>query len=360
MNKKISAILLICLCGMPTVALANAGTPLMWASMIHLVIGNAFIGILEGTLLAKIFSLKKVKTVGIIILANYFSAWLGGLFLGQAIVKHLPIDLNNAWFYFWLMVFITYCITLLLEFPFVVFCLRGDSKWLSKSLWGSLAIQSVSYTIIFGWYWAASGVSLFTQAQVVAPLSISLPRDVDLYFISSTDGNVYRMLINSSTQEKVFELHSVDHNDRLLFRPDSEKRWVLDARLSTSDPKIPKIVKIADFAPQNPTYISSGSEGTWSIFGQVPKLGNANASAWEFKAGFWPIEGLHGTKKSTAEKVHISFETPFVAWNVRNAVHLPTDKVLFQLGDDQICVYDPLKKQVALLARGRGPIVLLK
>jgi hypothetical protein len=168
------------------------------------------------------------------------------------------------------------------------------------------------------------------------------------------------MPINSSTQEKFFELHSVDHNDRLLFRPDSEKRWVLDARLSTSDPKIPKIVKIADFAPQNPTYISSGSEGTWSIFGQVPKLGNANASAWEFQAGFWPIEGLHGTNKSTAEKVHISFETPFVAWNVRNAVHLPSDKVLFQLGNDQICVYDPLKKQVALLTRGRGPIALIR
>lgn len=35
-----------------TVVLANAGTPLMWAGMLHLVIGNAIIGIAEGALLA--------------------------------------------------------------------------------------------------------------------------------------------------------------------------------------------------------------------------------------------------------------------------------------------------------------------
>jgi hypothetical protein len=47
-----------------------------------------------------------------------------------------------------------------------------------------------------------------------------------------------------------------------------------------------------------------------------------------------------------------------VAWAVRNAVHLPGDTVLLQLGDNQICLYDPEKKQIALVARGRGPIAV--
>jgi hypothetical protein len=58
--------------------------------------------------------------------------------------------------------------------------------------------------------------------------------------------------------------------------------------------------------------------------------------------------------------VSFSFETPFVAWSVRNATHLPSDRILFQLGDDQICVYDPEKKEIALLAEGRGPIAVMQ
>ena len=46
-------------------------------------------------------------------------------------------------------------------------------------------------------------------------------------------------------------------------------------------------------------------------------------------------------------------------WIVRLVTHLPTDQVLFQLGGDQICLYDPEKKQVALVARGRGPIAVI-
>jgi hypothetical protein len=34
-----------------TPALANAGTPLMWAGMLHLFVSNAFIGVMEGLLL---------------------------------------------------------------------------------------------------------------------------------------------------------------------------------------------------------------------------------------------------------------------------------------------------------------------
>ena len=91
----------------------------MWASMFHLAIGNLFIGLGEGMLLAFLFSLPKGKSVPVMILANHVSTWIGGLFLRAAIVRALPLDLNNGWKWFWVMVILTYGITLLLEWPFL-------------------------------------------------------------------------------------------------------------------------------------------------------------------------------------------------------------------------------------------------
>jgi hypothetical protein len=92
----------------------------------------------------------------------------------------------------------------------------------------------------------------------------------------------------------------------------------------------------------------------------VQALGSATNSQWEFWAGFWPMEGLGASQKATGKRLGFSYETPFGAWSVRNAVHLPNDKVLFQLGDDQICGFDPAQRRVALLWHGRGPVAVIE
>jgi hypothetical protein len=101
-------------------------------------------------------------------------------------------------------------------------------------------------------------------------------------------------------------------------------------------------------------------EDSWFNFGQAARLGTATNSQWEFWSGFWPIEGLRGMQTNTGTQVHLSFETPFGAWNIRNATLLPSDKVLFQMGQDQICIFDPAAKQVALVTKGRGPIAVME
>jgi hypothetical protein len=60
-NALLVLLLLVCL---PSRALANAGTPLMWASLLHLVFGNALLGVCEGILIARAFRLDAGKTVG--------------------------------------------------------------------------------------------------------------------------------------------------------------------------------------------------------------------------------------------------------------------------------------------------------
>ena len=63
--------------------------------------------------------------------------------------------------------------------------------------------------------------------------------------------------------------------------------------------------------------------------------------------------------KATRTRVHYSYETPFGAWTVRNAVQLPSNKLVFQLGHDQICAFDPQSRKVALLWHGRGPVPVI-
>ncbi len=352
----------------PQHASANAGTPLMWAGMIHLVIGNALIGLMEGLLLGWLFRLPRLKAIGAMIVANYASAWLGGLFIRGAVVAALPMDLTNGWMWFWVMVVMTFCLTLLLEWPFVAWFFRGARDWLRRSLRASLVVQGISYLFLFGWYWLASGTSLYTRMHTAPPTDLALPEATLVYFIDPADGNVYRRELAGGGLQKICELHSTDDNDRLFVRSSAtdSNRWDLMARLETLDHHHPRFVEVLTNMPFEaaPDWRSTYTEppdypGTWSNFGEVQALGSATKSRWQFWAGFWLIEGLRATHKATGERVSFSYETPFGAWTVRNAVHLPKDIALFQLGNDQICAFDPVSRCVALLWHGRGPVPVI-
>ena len=368
MKKSSSAFFLLCAVCFPLAAFADAGTPLIWASALHLVFGNAFVGVFEGTLLASFFGVRKRRAIGAMILANYFSAWVGGVFLNGCIVQALPLNLNNVRFFFWTMVVVTYLMTLVLEFPFVWLVFRGDPCRLGKAVRGSLLIQTVSYVVLFGVYWAASGTSLLSGTKIVQPSALALPAEVVLYFISSKDGNVYATGLAQLEPRQVAELRSTNRNDRLLVRVSAtdSNSWDLIALLVAEKRQEPMLVTIQkNFATEAApgwralTLGTSDEADTWFNFGPVGRLGSAKRSAWEFRSGFWPVSGLSGAQTNTGARAGFSFETPFGAWIVRNATLLPGDNVLFQFGNDQICAFDPLGRRIALVTQGRGPVAVL-
>ena len=94
----------------------------------HLLLGNAVIGVAEGLILAFLFRLKGAPCI-----ANHDRRQLL-LGLGWRRVPilrdhgALNLDLYNAWRWLWYMVAITYFFTLLLEWPFVVLCLRKTRR----------------------------------------------------------------------------------------------------------------------------------------------------------------------------------------------------------------------------------------
>ena len=334
-----------------------------------LAIGNLLIGVLEGWLLIRLFSVPSGKAIPTMIGANYFSAWIGGLFLRGAIVNSLPLDLNNGWRWFWLMVVMTFFITVLLEYPFVFWLLRGDSLRLRRSINASLSVQGVSYVLLFGWYWVAGNASLYTRANVVAPDVLNLPDDVVIYFISAEDGTAYRRGLRAGAESKVFDLQSKDGNDRLIVRPNASgsNRWDVVARLEGEDNRNPRFLPLLTNLPVEAAreWRSQQTEppeypNTWFNFGTVPVLGGVTNRPWSYGTGFWAAGGLQVENRASGSIERFAFETPFGAWMVRNAVQLPNDQVIFQLGRDQICAFDPRTKNVALLFRGRGPVPVIE
>jgi hypothetical protein len=346
---------------LPGRAWADVGTPLMWAELGHLVLGNLLIGIGEGILLARLFRVAKGKAIGLMIAANYFSAWVGLVFVRGAIVRAVPMDLNNAWSWFWIMVGVAYLMTIVLEWPFVAGMMKGRARWARDAWKASLVVQTASYAVLLAGYLCVSRVTLFTNADVVAPQELALPSEVQVYYIGEDDGAVYQRGLIERAGQKVFELKSVDSNDRVVARQEGNGRWDILAWVWAKETHEGKLVPI--LTSQTLTAVAvwkpisrddTGYIGSYLNAGPAAVLGdNANAP-WTYAAGFYFAAWLEAARKTTGERVLLEWETPFAFWAVRNVVRLPNGMALFQLGWDQICVFDAATRRVALLWHGRG------
>ena len=218
------------------------------------------------------------------IAANYFSAWVGGVFLTSTIVGELNLDLYSAWRWLWYMVAITYCLTLVLEWPFVALCFRTTDGWFCKSIWGSLIVQSASYAILFGWYWMASGTSLLTDLAVVQPSEISLPKSAMLYYIAENHGDVYATTLDHENTRKICALTALENSD-VLFLCESHTapgRWDLIVGVQPGmAPPAPQPTDRVVSAGLTRTVANPPLPGFWPG-GEVPRFQDVDKSGWQF------------------------------------------------------------------------------
>lgn len=350
---------------LPFTAHANAGTPLMWAGAIHLVIGNAFIGLLEGLAVAIVFKRPKFPSVALLIAANYLSAWVGGLLLATNWATHLDWHLYNAWGLLWQFVLITFTVTLVLEWPFFALCFWRQTNWLRRSLLAVLAVQTVSYLLLFGWYWGASGKSLYTGMNIVPPDQIQLPSDVRLLFLGAGDGGIYEYNPTGRTVTRIGEAVSTNKNDRLIWcvTTNDATMYALTLRRAgfrSDEASYERVSGVEATAVQLPQEDDTREDDVWFSFGPDRKLSGTSTNEWSCRAGFWAVEGMLVKNAATGEEYHFGWETPFSQWHVRAPIQVPGGIFVFQLGEDQICSLDPATKQIALIARGRGHTLMLK
>lgn len=343
----------------PALALANAGTPLMWAGMLHLMFGNLLIGILEGLLLGWLFKAPKLKAVGILILANYLSAWAGG-FLLSWLCRFPDITIENLkpWLIFFFV--LAFALTLLIELTFFRMALRKAERSFRAAIKPTFLIHLISYALLTVWYGLASGTSLMTELKVVDPSALKPEASYTLYYISNDGEKVIEHSLSGEVSEVACKISSTNQNDRLFTRIAEDGGCNLSIRYDGELPNYTEDTLLLNISKNSPSTWHLEKEpngdpkGTWFNFGDAPSL--AASKGWNYRTGFWAIDGISG-EGPNEESFHYALETPFESWTIRNAVSLGDALLIFQLGNDQICMLDHESGSIALLARGRGPIV---
>lgn len=143
---------------LPATAHADAATPLLWTAILHLMFGNAFIGVGEGCLINRVFhpKTKIYWTIPLMIGANYFSTACGLKFLPWVIQDHFDAQNNAVLFHLphllIIVAVLSYFLTLLAELPFFLWIFRKDRKGLIKSIAANLLAQTASYIVLIPIY----------------------------------------------------------------------------------------------------------------------------------------------------------------------------------------------------------------
>lgn len=310
--KRFSFVVLVAVL-LPFVAMADAGTPLIWGVLIHLLLGNLLIGIAEGFLVWRFLPSRKPGVcIGLMIAANYFSTWLAHSTVNCWMGLFEWSDVRYVSTSFWCAVVVAWLFTIVAEFPFVWLVFRKEKDSFMRTLKASCAIQSVSYVILFALYAACSETSLMS-VDVVDIADVSAPEGVTISFVGK-DGKGYagdlRLRDWKETNAEDIVIAATNNYSRQTFRG---------------------ITDVGSY------------DGDWDVYGEV-----------------WSGTGLRFRNRKMNDEFNVAMGTPIDIWRVRLAYLLPDGKVVFQLGGNQICIADPERKCIAVVARGRNPVVGLK
>ena len=334
----------------PSVLMANVGTALMWAPIIHLLFGNVLLGILEAFLLVKIFKAPKWQSVWVMILANYFSAWIGMEFLIEYFVQEQDITIENV--KHWLRVFwwAAFGITLLAEFPFIWFSLRNQKRAFLTALKATGILHCLSYALLFWWYNSASVSSMVKDLELVSPSELVPSENYVLCYISQDGKTVQKMnLDGAGKSEQIFEISTKSQKDYLVFHSfDEDAGFDLYLRQVMEDNELREIEVVKSLSNHAIEYAKIDKMTIQSL---------ADETQWEYYVVGPAALGILGYEKDGDKEFRYALETLIASWGIGLPIHMTDNFLVFQLGPDQICILDHESKKIALLARGRYPIV---
>lgn len=356
--KHLQPLLLLFLFLSPALAYANAGTPLMWLIAGHLIMGNAIIGIFEGFIIAKFFKNRYVRSISIMILANYISMVIGIFTIG---ILHKSLrgiaSINNILYVILGTFLITYVITIIAEWPFCFWIMKGKEARGRRSLKASIILQTLSYAVLIPLYLSASGVSLITNVKVDNTLSFLKTNNALIYFISLKDGALYRINADRSGMQKV-EDAGLKNEYSELFICNKNGKSTLNAywyvRVNNKYEYRSKVL-LDDVRGFTAVSETCDSKDRWYGIDFRPE----NMRDWKISTGTWAIEGLRGKNVKTGETFRIALETPLEDWPISKASILPGDQVICQIGP-QIVLVDLNTRHIGLITFGLSPVVILE
>lgn len=346
-------------------AYADGASSLIAYRSLHLLIGNALIGLVEGVLINVLFRVRFRHAVPAMILANYASAYIAAALLranDEYITKTL---LGNMPLYSFpgvlrLLMLVTFVESFLVEWPFCLWVMKPWRKNILKSAAACLIAQIASYAVIVLLYRGVLDLSLYQQMAVDPDLVPHATEPAVVYFVSNQGNKVCRINLNGTGLTEIATLDSPDYWAPLFFRRAEDKqRWDLYARQRGRDGKSADaaILKNLPVHTAGWRFGDDGEEEKEASEGweYVCDLRTTGESAWKLvlaKFTLW-------VRNETADAdLSIGLETPLIAWYPRLPTILPGDQVVCQFGD-QILLLDLNRRRVGLLAMGHSPVVAL-
>ena len=388
----------------PASAYANAGPPIILAFGIHLGFLTWLIGFGEALLLCTFFRTWKFRIFVSMITANFTSAGFGLLLVYSGFTASImgDVTIENLESLFWTMVYVTFILTMVVEFPFFLFALYGRKWLIPKTAATTFFIHCVSYILLIFFYRGGNAWSMFTNLEVV-PATVFEVEDVyDLFYISADGRHVLRSDLAGNGTEIIATLDMDGIPDRLYACPRKlieEKREGTDKNGKDTVQRVcwesgfdlfvlmnvggvyEKVILLENFSPRAAVNLWNGNYG--GRCDQETKMDAGNfrgfgiTEEWRFFSDYWGLltvsrikQGYHAyASRQDKEGSYIPQQyeqdsyarymilTPFIQWSIRNGTHIAGDYGVFLLGKDQICIMDPEKKRIALIARGFGPVV---
>lgn len=355
-------------------AYANAGTLLMWFTMFHLLIGNAIIGVIEGLVIASWWKLPKGFASGVMIGANYVSAFVGIalyhlLTLASGLNDFSIVEFAQLKLLLILAVIVLYLLTILIEWPFVRIIFRRSTlpterPWL-KSLKTSAVINLVSYTGLMVLVFLCGNVGILTKTVYDPSASFMQGRTGHIYYYDHINHEIHRMTLQGEQDAVILpvSLNPDIFGDYLFSHPSKHTGfWDLCVMERNEGEDKPKIL-VNNF--------SRAATDTFYYFNGIGRLSSGHRRPWsamDFRkpsevhynvhVGFWPSEGLRVSNKKLNTDTHFGLETGFIQADSRNPTVLSGDIVVWEFGG-RIMAMDLKSKHITQLKRGKSPVVTL-
>jgi hypothetical protein len=366
--------------------LANMGTPLMHMGACFLLFLNAFIGWFEGWWIARTCGTDKPRTIGLMIVANYLSAWMGAVVLWRlAGLLHQwvftgPPLYSSKW------VLVTVLLgslvgTLAIEAPFVA-CAALRTGKVRSALRAFAGAQLMTYTVTLVLFLLVSRFSVVTGLRTVPVTQIvTQSPGAWVYYLDSDRQTVRRIRLDGTADQHVVSVPVApkQHWRERLYampalwgerdnpRPSTWQEWeaaaggLWDLWITGN----PDAVLIRDFALRPGVFRShSETEATRPDWWPADMRQQENRP-WEAQFYSFAETGLvfFGPRQESGSKgprLHsFAFAHPFEGWNGGSITIFPTGLLVLEFGPAQIVLIDYERRRIAALVRGYSPVVAI-
>ncbi len=349
----------------PSLLLANVGTPLMWLGCGHLVLGNLIIGLCEGGLLSWWGGVKYKAPALKMIAANYISGLVGWAVL-PVLVRLVDASFTDPPLYragltLGVLVVVAFVLTVLVEWPLVLWSLKGSRRGRGACVTAGVWVQAASYAVLIPMYVSVSPMSLLTDYTVVRDVT-GVPGDASgwVYYVDERDGSVRRVRLDRSGDERVGEL---PENRRLHRWLPLWTRVEADGSVSIVDGEDELATVVATQAGvAGKIRVGRESDGPSDIW---PRDFRTEESSHEKSYEAYPFAevGLCELKREGTGPdawrmaPTLNFANPLWRWRASAPTILPNGSVVLEFGR-QIVIMDE-QRRIAFLAIGSSPAVVL-